>query len=151
MSLEVPLIPGESDAQPGSNVRKRVRSGLQLTGGYAKAPENCQAWIADNSDTVMTFDTEAGRRMADFNVRRVVTSEVRPSDYGFVAVEVPDGDEVRNIDFMASSNVLFFKFLGKPGTVAYIQCLGCLSNDQEGSTLAGRKFTIAPSTHFLLA
>ena len=151
MSLIEPLIPNDSVPLAVSNVKKRVRSGLQLTGGYENAPESLQAWIVDSSDTSMSFSTEAGRRMADYNVKRVATAEVRPSDYGFVAVEVPDGDEARDMDFMASSNVLFFEFLGKPGTVAYVQCLGCLSLDQEGSALSGRRFTVAPSTHFLLA
>ena len=68
--------------------------------GYEKAPDNLQAWIADSSTTIVSFSTEAGRRMADYNVRKVKASEVKSSDYGLVAIEELDADEARDMDFI---------------------------------------------------
>ena len=52
---------------------------------------------------------------------------------------------------MAASNVFFFEFLGTPGTVVYLRGLGYLSHDDDGPALSGRRFTVEPPTHFLLA
>ena len=136
--------------------RKRARtmelsSSLLQFGGYEVAPAPLHSWITASSSTILTFGTEAGRRMADYNVRRVTTGEVSTSDVALVAVEELGVGEARDMDFMASSDILFFEFLGKPGALAYIRCLGCLGDHLEGSELAGRRFTVEPPSHFLLA
>ena len=146
----------ENGNGPNPAVRKRVRAAelsanLTQFGGYEKAPEVLGAWIAASSLTVMTSSTEAGRRTGDYNVRKVETKDVGPLDVGLVAVEELDADEVRDMDFVASSDILFFEFLGKPGAVAYIRCLGCLGDHLEGSELTSKRFTVERPSHFLLA
>ena len=146
----------ENVTGPSPAVRKRVRAAelstsLTQFGGYEKAPEALEAWVAASSLTVMTSSTEAGRRMGDYNVRRVETKDVGPLEVGLVAVEELDADEARDMDFVASSDILFFEFLGKPGAVAYIRCLGCLGDHPEGSELAGKRLTVERPSHFLLA
>ena len=89
--------------------------------------------------------------MGDYNVRRVETKDVGPSDVGLVTVEELDADEVRDMDFVASSDILFFEFLGKPGALAYIRCFGCLGDQLEGSELAGKRFTVERPSYFLVA
>ena len=64
-----------SDSHGPSVARKRVRSNAQQMIGYEKAPDSLQAWIADSSTTIVSFSTEAGRRMADYNVRKVKASD----------------------------------------------------------------------------
>lgn len=136
-------------------VKKRSRSfllspELSRVGGYQEAPIFLQEWIAASSETSTSSNSEAGRRMGNYNVRKVVTADVLPSDIGLVAVEELDGDEARNMDFIASSNVLFFEFLGAPGALSYLRCLGCLSEHDEASALSGKRFTVASPSHFLV-
>ena len=149
-------IGDDDDIEPSPAPRKRIRaaemsSSLTQFGGYEKAPEALVAWISASSLTVMTSSTEAGRRMGGYNVRRVETKDVGPSDVGLVTVEELDADEVTDMDFVASSDILFFEFLGKPGELAYIRCLGYLGDHLEGSELAGKRFTVERPSHILIA
>lgn len=63
------------------------------------------------------------------------------------AVEEPDENEARDMDFLASSNLIFFEFLGPPGSLAYVKCLGYLSDQIGEADFAQR---IQSPTHFLL-
>ena len=87
---------------------------------YEVVPAEFQSWIASASTTLTSYGTEAGRRTADFNVTRVVRSRVQSSDVGVAAVEEPDENEARDLDFLASSNLIFFEFLGPPGSLAML-------------------------------
>ena len=99
----------------------------------------------------MSYATPAGHRIADFNVTRVTRSSVQSNDIGIAAIEEPDGDEPSDMDFLASSDVLFFEFMGSPGALTYVRCLGFVSGRVEGSDWAHKRFTIEAPTHFLLA
>ena len=136
--------------------KKRSRSfllspELSRVGGYQEAPAFLQEWIAAASETSTSSTSEAGRRMGNYNVRKVATAEVLSSDIGLVAVEELDGDEARNMDFMASSNVLFFEFLGAPAALSYLRCLECLTDHDEASMLSGKRVTVVSPSHFLVA
>lgn len=99
----------------------------------------------------MSYATPAGHRIADFNVTRVTRSSVQSNDIGIAAIEKPDEDEPSDMDFLASSDVVFFEFMGSPGALTYVRCLGFLSGRVEGSDWAHKRFTIEAPTHFLLA
>ena len=136
--------------------RKRSRviemtSSVARVGGYEAAPEKLQEWILNSGDTAMTFTTEAGRRVADYNITRVALTDVKPSDVGLAAVEDLDDGEVRDMDFMASSNLIFYEFIGSPGLMAYIQCLGYLGMHPDGQKLANRRFQFTAPSHILVA
>lgn len=108
---------------------------------YEAAPAEFQSWIDSASTTLTLYGSEAGRRTADFNITRVIRSRVQSNDIGIAAVEEPDENEVFDMDFLASSNLLFFEFLGSPGALAYVRCLGCLSDRDEGVDRVGPKST----------
>lgn len=118
---------------------------------YEVPPAELQSWVASAGVTRTYHETEAGRRLADFNILRVARSSVQSSDIGIAAVEEPDEDESRDMDFLASSNLIFFEFLGSPGAVAYVRCLGYLSDRVGAADLAHRRFKIESPTHFLVA
>ena len=118
---------------------------------YEVAPADFQSWVSLASESTMSHETEAGRRTADFNIIRVARSNVRPSDIGIAAVEEPDEDELRDMDFFASSNIVFFEFLGSPGILSYVKCLGFLSDRVDGVDWAQRRFKVESPTHFLVA
>jgi hypothetical protein len=136
--------------------RKRTRSIIvsekysQLV-EYEVAPIEFQSWISSASASRTSFATEAGRRTADFNITRVARSNVQSSDIGIAATEEPDEDEPRDMDFLASSNLVFFEFLGSPSTMTYVRCLGFLSDRVDGLEWAHRRFKIESPTHFLVA
>jgi hypothetical protein len=73
LTMEGSISPADSgiasDSHGPSVARKRVRSNAQQMIGYDKAPDSLQAWIADSSTTIVSFSTETGRRMADYNVK----------------------------------------------------------------------------------
>ena len=54
---------------------------------YEKGPVEFQASLVSASALKTSCGTEAGRRMADFNVTRVARTHARSSDVGIVAVE----------------------------------------------------------------
>lgn len=125
--LNVPTGSSNFAAGIQINARKRNRavaiaSRLSHLGGYDEAPVNLKAWIAASALTFMTYSSEDGRRAPDFNIRRTALAEVKPSDIGLAAVEEPDEGESRDCDFMACSDIIFFEFLGPPGSLAYIKC-----------------------------
>ena len=93
---------------------------------YEKGPADFQASLLSASAVENYYVTEAGRRMADFNIARVARVHVQSNDVGVIAVEEPDEGEPRNMDFLAASNLLFFEFLGAPGDLTYVKCLGYL-------------------------
>jgi hypothetical protein len=136
--------------------RKRSRvvdlaPNLARIGGYEIAPENLQEWIRDAGATAVTFSTEAGRRIYDYNILRVAAVDVKSTDIGLAAVAMLDEGELRDMDFMASSNILFYEFIGSPGITAYVKCLGYLGDTSDGSALTDRRFTLSSPTHFLIA
>jgi hypothetical protein len=45
---------------------------------YEVAPGAFQSWISSASATSASYGTEAGRRTADFNIRRVARSNIQP-------------------------------------------------------------------------
>ena len=103
--------------------RKRSRlddlaPNLARIGGYEVAPEKLQDWIRDASVTNTTFSTEKGRRVADYNIARVSAKDVKSTDICLAAVEDPDEGELMDMDFLASSNVMFYEFVGLPGVTA---------------------------------
>jgi hypothetical protein len=112
------------------------------------APIVFQSWIASASTSRTSYETEAGRRTADFNITRVARSNIQSNDIGVAAVEEPDEDESCDMDFLASSNLIFFEFLGSPGALAYVRCLGFLSDRVDGMEWAHRRFKIESPTHF---
>ena len=118
---------------------------------YEVAPAEFQSWITAASTSLTSFGTEAGRRTAEFNINRVVRSRVQSSDIGVAAVEEPDENEARDMDFLASSNLVFFEFLGPPGPLAYIKCLGYLSDLVGEVDFTQRRLIIQSPIHFLLA
>ena len=147
---------GESAVSSGSApTRKRNRS-IVISDKYSQlveyevAPAEFQSWITAASTTLTSYGTEAGRRTADFNVTRVVRSRVQSSDIGVAAVEEPDENEARDMDFLASSNLVFFEFLGPPGSLAYVKCLGYLSDQVGEVNFAQRRFKIQSPTHFMM-
>lgn len=146
----------EVQATGNSQHRKRnrtvaVSARLSHLHGYEEAPSNLQAWIHSSCSTSMTFTTEAGRRLGDYNVRRIPFASVQASDIGLAAVETPDEDEQRDCEFLACSNLIFFEFLGTPGTIAYIKCLGSLESNINSVDLINNRFKIESPTHFLVA
>ena len=82
---------------------------------------------------------------------RVALTDVKPSDVGLAAVEDLDDGEVRDMDYMASSNVIFYEFIGSPGLIAYIQCLGYLGVRSDGLKLSNRRFQFTAPSHVLIA
>ena len=76
---------------------------------------------------------------------------MRATDICLASVEDPDEGELRDMDFLASSNVIFYEFVGSPGITAYIKCLGYLSYHSDELELISRRFTLASPTHFLVA
>lgn len=89
--------------------------------------------------------------MADYNITRVALTDVKSSDVGLATVEDIDDGEVRDMDFMASSNLIFYEFIGSPGIIAYIQCLGYLGVHSDGQKLANRRFQFTAPLHMLAA
>ena len=146
-------VVGESS---NSSQRKRNRS-ILVSDKYSElleyevAPVQLQSWISTASASSMSFITEAGRRTAGFNIKRVARSSVASGDIGLVAIEEPDEEESCNMDFLASSDLLFFEFLGSPGALAYVKCIGCLSDRVDGVKLLHRRFKVESPSHFLLA
>lgn len=141
---------------PNVGVRKRNREislsekQTQLI-GYESAPVCVATWIHLASQTLMQYESEAGRRIATFNVKRVALADIRPSDIGIAATEQPDEDEQCDCDFLASSNIIFYEFLGSPGETAYIRCIGYLGNQHTSSEHLNRRFTVLSPPHFLVA
>jgi hypothetical protein len=76
---------------------------------------------------------------------------VQSNDIGVVAVEEPDENEAFDMDFLASSNLVFFEFLGSPSALGYVRCLEILGDGDEGLEYLQRRFKIESPTHFLLA
>lgn len=139
-----------------TNVRKRNRtvsiaSRLSHLLEYEEAPENLAAWITSSSLTLMTYSSEDGRRIADYNIKRIAVADVKPSDIGLAAIQEPDEGESRDCDFMACSDVIFYEFLGSPGDLAYIKCLGHLDCNVKSLELTNRRFKLVSPTHFLVA
>ena len=118
---------------------------------YEVAPAEFQFWITAASTSRTSFETEAGRRTAEFNINRVVRSRVQSSDIAVAAIEEPEENEARDMDFLACSNLVFFEFLGPLGPLAYIKCLGYLSDLVGEVDFAQRRLIIKSPTHFLLA
>ena len=152
------IMDGEtSDVEnENSNQRKRNRtlsisSRLSHLIGYDEAPANLQTWINSSCSAAMTSSTEAGRRLGDYNVKRVTLANVRALDVGFAAVETPDEGELFDCEFLACSNIIFFEFLGSPGSVAYIRCLGQLESNINSLDLDYHRFKVKSPTHFLIA
>ena len=114
-----------------SSQRKRnrtlsVSARLSHLIGYSEAPDNLQTWINSSCLAAMTFSSEAGQRLGDYNVKRVALANVSALDVGFAAVETPDEVELFDCEFLACSNIIFFEFLGSPGSVATLDVLGSL-------------------------
>ena len=138
------------------NARKRNRtvaiaSRMAHLGGYDEAPANLSAWITASAMTLMTYSSEEGRRAADFNIKRTALADVQASDIGLATVEEPDDGEHRDCDFMAFSDIIFFEFLGQPGSLAYIKCLGHLDCNVKSLELSNHRFILVSPTHFLIA
>ena len=139
-----------------SPVRKRKRS-INISEKYSHlikyeaAPVEFQSWIDSASTALTSYGSEAGRRTADFNIARVIRSRVQSNDIGIVAIEEPDENEAFDMDFLASSNLIFFEFLGSPSALGYVRCLGLLGDGDEGLEYVQRRFKIESPTHFLLA
>ena len=136
--------------------RKRSRviemtTSIARVGGYEVAPEKFQEWILNSGNTAMTFTTEAGRRVADYNIKRVALTDAKSFDIGLAAVEDLDYGEARGMDYMASSNVIFYEFIGSPGLTAYVQCLGYLGIHSDGLKLSNRRFQFTVPLHILVA
>ena len=119
--------------------------------GYDAAPDDLASWLSCASATVMSASSEAGRRFIHYNVKKVAAADVQSSDLGVVAVEQPDEGEARDGDFMASVNLLFFEFLGTPGSAVYFRCFATLEEPPTCGDLMNRRFTVAAPTHFLIA
>ena len=81
----------------------------------------------------------------------MIRSRVQSNDIGIVAVEEPDENEAFDMDFLASSNLVFFEFLGSPSALGYVRCLGILGDGDEGSEYVQRRLKIESPTHFVLA
>ena len=81
----------------------------------------------------------------------MIRSRVQSNDIGIVAVEEPNENEAFDMDFLASSNLVFFEFLGSPSALGYVRCLGILGDGDEGSEYVQRRLKIESPTHFLLA
>ena len=138
------------------NARKRNRtvaiaSRLSHLGGYDEAPANLNAWVTTSAMTLMTYSSEEGRRTADYNIKRTALADVKSSDIGLAAVDEPDDGEPRDCDFMAFSDIIFFEFLGQPGSLAYIKCLGHLDCNVKSLELSNHRFKLVSPTHFLIA
>ena len=167
-------VSSEAAERLGSAAQNNLNGGLQITpevssapskrsrviemttsiarvGGYEVAPEKFQEWILNSGNTAMTFTTEAGRRVADYNIKRVALTDAKSSDIGLAAVEDLDYGEARGMDYMASSNVIFYEFIGSPGLTAYIQCLGYLGMHSDGLKLSNRRIQFTVSSHNLVA
>lgn len=72
--------------------RKRSRviemtTSIARVGGYEVAPEKFQEWILNSGNTAMTFTTESGQLVADYNIKRVALTGVKSSYIGLAAVE----------------------------------------------------------------
>ena len=117
---------------------------------YHEGPVEFQASFMSASTLRNSYVTEAGRRMADFNVTRVARTHVRSNDVGIVAVEEPDEGEVCDMDFLSTSNLLFFEFVGSPGDLTYVKCLGYLCEMVDGPNVEHRRFAVKSPTHFLV-
>ena len=150
----------DDDTSDGENrnskQRKRNRTfsvSLRLSHliGYDEAPDNLQTWINSSCSAAMTSSTEAGRRLGDYNVKRVAFANVKELDIGFAAVETPDEGELFDCEFLACSNIIFFEFLGSPGSVAYIRCLGQLESNINSLDLESNRFKMKSSMHFHIA
>lgn len=139
-----------------SSQRKRnrtlsVSARLSHLIGYSEAPDNLQTWINSSCLAAMTFSSEAGQRLGDYNVKRVALANVSALDVGFAAVETPDEGELFDCEFLACSNIIFFEFLESPGSVAYIRCLGQLESNINSLDLDYHRFKVKSPTHFLIA
>ena len=127
--------------------RKRVRlpmegSRLSEALGYEAAPANLALWISGSTGTLMTSTSEAGRRCAAHNIKLVPLAEICASDCGVVALDIPDDGESRDCDFISTSNVAFFEFIGAPGVFMHIKVLGTLESSAAGAELIGRRFAL---------
>lgn len=118
--------------------------------GYLPAPEKLDNWIRMAGQLGDNSSTELGRRIASFNVKRVASQDITSNSLGVAAIEVPDEGEAANFDFLASSALIFFEFLGLPGEIAYIQCIGFLGEAEDTIPLFQR-FTVLAPEHFLIA
>jgi hypothetical protein len=66
-------------------------------------------------------------------------------------VEEPDEGKVCDMDFLSASNLLFFEFVGSPGDLTYVKCLGYLCERVGGPDVEHRRFAVQSPTHFLVA
>ena len=111
--------------------------------GYEAAPATLTTWISEAESALMSSASDADRRFADFNVRRVALVDVEQSDFGMVTLEIPDEGELRDWDFVANVNVMFFEFLGQPGVSAHIRLLGTLSGLAVHNEWENRRFELS--------
>ena len=82
---------------------------------------------------------------------RVALADVKSSDIDLAAVEDLDDGEIRDMDYMTSLNVIFYEFIGSPGLITYIQCLGYLGMHSDGLKLSNRRFEYTAPSHVLIA
>lgn len=144
-------VENEDSSRRKRNRTLSVSSRLSHLIGYDEAPDSLQTWINSSSSAAITFSTEAGRRLGDYNVKRVALANVRALDVGFAAVETPGEGELFDCEFLACSNIIFFEFLGSPDSVAYIRCLGQLESNINSLDLDYHRFKVKSPTHFLIA
>jgi hypothetical protein len=52
---------------------------------------------------------------------------------------------------LASSNLVFFEFLGSPGALSYVRLLGFLGDQVDSVDWVQRRFKIESPTHFVVA
>lgn len=142
---------GETQAPRKGGRNLEVEARFSHLVGYEAAPAALITWIAEAESTLMSFTSEAGRRFASYNVRRVALVDAEPSDFGIVTLEEPDDGESHDCDFVSNVNVMFFEFLGKPGGLAYIRLLETLSGLAVHNEWENRRFAITSPAHFLVA
>ena len=118
-SMSDSLSDATTVAIDSSNARKRTRlsndsSRVAILSGYEAAPASLREGILAAESTLLDFTCELGRRTAAYNLRRVLPVDVASSDIEIASMDVTDEGEARDCDFLASSNLMFFEFIGLP-------------------------------------
>lgn len=115
------------------------------------ATEEFRSWIRASASTKMTYSTEEGKKMILSNIKKVNLADIRESDVGIAAMDNPDEGEEINGDFLSSSNVMFFEFMGSPGEEVDVKCLGTMDRATPRLDFVNKRLSLEAPTHFLVA
>ena len=128
-----------------------VNSRLTVNKTDELATEEFSNWLRASASTKMTYSTGEGKKMVLSDIRKVNVADIRETDVGIAAMDNPDEGEEMNGDFLASSNVMFFEFMGLPREAVHVKCLGTMDRAMPRLDFVNKRLALDAPTHFLVA